>query len=225
MTVKYLIVKPDFLPPFEISDEKANVIAIEKPSAFFSFAEELNGQADGDDGMIVLSSNGEILKLSSKMEIIKEFIPFEINSKRLVNKLYAYFERKAMNGEYYNEIEKLNSGIMELMKKLTEAEVVESEFGSIGISALFKAVDFRLSEEQDSLEESVINYMLNVRELDGERIFVILNMLAYVDEERREALFETIADHRINALFLEPRSVKHSENVNQIIIDEDLCVI
>lgn len=223
--MKYLIVKPDFLPPFELSDEKANVIAIEKNSAFYAFAEELNGQIDGDDGMIVLSAGGSIVNISSKAEIIKEFMPFEINSKRLINKLYAYFERKAMNGEYYYEIEKLNDEIMELMRKLTEMEVVESEFGSVSVSALFKAVNFRLNEEHDSLEESVIDYMLNVRELEGDKIFVILNMLSYIDEERREALFETIADHRINALFLEPRSVKRSENVNQIIIDEDFCVI
>lgn len=223
--MKHLIVKPDFLPPFEISDEKTNVIAIENPSAFYSFAEELNGQIDGDDGMIVLSSNGEILKISSKMEVIKDYIPFEINNKRLVNKLYAYFERKAMNGEYYDEIEKLNCGILQLMKKLTETEMVETEFGSISINVLFKAVDFKLSEEQNSLEESVLNYMLNVRELEGDRIFVIINMLSYVNEERREALFRTVVDHRITALFLEPRSVKPGGIVNQIIIDEDLCVI
>lgn len=223
--MNYLIVKPDFLPPFKISDEKANVIAIEKPSAYYSFIEEMNGQIEGDDGMIVLSSDGNILNLSSRVEMIKEFIPFRINSKRLLNKLYSYFERKALNGEYYYEIEKLNSGIMEFMKKLTEAEIVESEFGSISVSALFKAVDFRLSEEQNSLEEGLINYMLNIRELEGNGIFAIVNMLSYVDEERREALFKTIADHRLQTLFLEPRAVNRSENVNQIIIDEDLCVI
>ena len=114
--MKYLIVKSDFLPPFEILDEKVNVLAIEKPSAFFSFTEELYGQIEGDDGMIVLSSDANILKLSSKAELIKDFIPFETNNKKIVSKLFSYFEKKALNGEYYDDIEKLNYQIMATSK-------------------------------------------------------------------------------------------------------------
>lgn len=98
--MKYLIVKPDFLPPFEILDEKVNVLAIEKPSAFYEFSEELYGQIEGDDGEIVLSDEFSIIKLSAKAELIKEFVPFETNNKRLINKLYSYFEKKALNGEF-----------------------------------------------------------------------------------------------------------------------------
>ena len=223
--MKYLIVKSDFLPPFEILDEKVNVLAIEKPSAFFSFTEELYGQIEGDDGMIVLSSDANILKLSSKAELIKDFIPFETNSKKIVSKLFSYFEKKALNSEYYDDIEKLNYQIMKFMEKLTEAEVLETEFGFINLNLLFKAVNFKLNEDNTDLEESIINYMLNSRELDGDKIFIFLNLMSFVDEEKREIFFKTIIDHRFNTLFLEPRSIKPNEFVNQIIIDEDFCII
>lgn len=223
--MKYLIVKPDFLPPFEILDEKVNVLAIEKPSAFYEFSEELYGQIEGDDGEIVLSDEFSIIKLSAKAELIKEFVPFETNNKRLINKLYSYFEKKALNGEFYEDLEKLNAQVMKFMEKLTESEVIETEYGAINLNALFKAVNFRLNEEKYSLEESVVNYMLNVRELDGDKIFVFLNLMSFIDEEQREMFYKTIVDHRFNTLILEPRAVKAHNLVNQIIIDEDFCVI
>ena len=223
--MNYRIVKPDFLPPFEILDEKANVLAIEKPSAFLSFTEELYVQIDGNDGEIVLSNDRGIVKLSSKAELIKDFIPFEINNKKLVNKLFSYFERKALNGEYYEDLEKLNALIINLMCKLTDSEVIETEFGAMNLNALFKAINFRLNEEKYSLGESIFNYMLNVRELDGDKIFVFLNLMSFIDEEQRELFFKTIVDHRFNTLFLEPRAVNSHNLVNQIIIDEDFCVI
>lgn len=223
--MKYLIVKPDFLPPFEILDEKVNVLAIEKPSAFYEFSEELYGQIEGDDGEIVLSDEFSIIKLSAKAELIKEFVPFETNNKRLINKLYSYFEKKALNGEFYEDLEKLNAQVMKFMEKLTESEVIETEYGAINLNALFKAVNFRLNEEKYSLEESVVNYMLNVRELDGDKIFVFLNLMSFIDEEQREKFYKTIVDHRFNTLFLEPRAVNPHNLVNQIIIDEDFCVI
>lgn len=223
--MKYLIVKPDFLPPFEILDDKANVLAIEKPSVFFEFAEEIYGQIEGDDGGIVLSDDLNIIKLSAKAELIKEFVPFETNNKRLLNKLFSYFEKKALNGEYYEDLERLNSQVMSFMGKLTESEVIETEFGAMNLNALFKAINFRLNEEKYSLEESVVNYMLNVRELEGEKIFVFLNLMSYVDEEQRGLLYRTVVDHGFSTLFIEPRAVKSHELVNQIIIDEDFCVI
>ena len=223
--MKYLIVKPDFLPPFEILDEKVNVLAIEKPSAFYEFSEELYGQIEGDDGEIVLSDEFSIIKLSAKAELIKEFVPFETNNKRLINKLYSYFEKKALNGEFYEDLEKLNAQVMKFMEKLTESEVIETEYGAINLNALFKAVNFRLNEEKYSLEESIVNYMMNVRELDGNKIFVFLNLMSFIDEEQRELFFKTIVDHRFNTLFLESRAVNPHDLVNQIIIDEDFCVI
>ena len=188
-------------------------------------AEELYGQIEGNDGSIALSDDFHIIKLSAKAELIKEFVPFETNNKRLINKLYSYFERKALNGEYYEDLEKLNALIINLMCKLTESEVIETEFGAMNLNALFKAIDFRLNEEKYSLEESVVNYMMNVRELDGNKIFVFLNLMSFIDEEQRELFFKTIVDHRFNTLFLEPRAVNPHDLVNQIIIDEDFCVI
>lgn len=223
--MNYRIVKPDFLPLFEIFDEKVNVLAIEKPSAFYEFSEELYGQIEGNDGEIVLSDDLNIIKLSAKAELIKEFIPFETNNKRLINKLYSYFEKKALNGEFYEDLEKLNAQVVKVMEKLTESEVIETEYGAINLNALFKAVNFRLNEEKYSLEESVVNYMLNVRELDGDKIFVFLNLMSFIDEEQRGIFYKTIVDHRFNTLFLEPRAVNSHNLVNQIIIDEDFCVI
>lgn len=223
--MRYRIVWSELFPPFDIFDDKANIIAIERPAELYSFVSELNNQITGGNGSIVLSSDGEVLRLSSKAELVTQFFPLELNSRRILNKLYLNFEKKAMSPEFYGEQIKLNSAVNSFMNVLTCTEIPETQFGSVNLSALFKAVDLRINDSCESLEERVIDYMTNVCALEGERIFVFLNLLNFIDREKREVFFETVIAHGFFALFVEASSVEPMPIVNQMIVDEDLCII
>lgn len=223
--MKYTIVYYDLFPPFDIVGEKVNILAIEKPSELYSFVSELHNQINGEDGKIVVSKDNKPIKLSAKVELLTHLIPFEINSKKMLTKLYSYFSRKLQEAEIFEDGIKLQEAVSSFMSKLTQCEMIETDFDSVDIVALFKAVDFRLSNESDSLEEQLIEYMTCVRELDGEKIFVFVNLLSYIDTDKRYLLYKTITDHDFYVILLEPSAVEPSNSINQMIIDEDLCVI
>lgn len=221
----YRIVRPDVFPPFDILGGRANIIAIEKPSALYSFVAELSGQISGENGLIVLSRNGEVLNLSSKAELITQYFPLELNGKRMLNKLYGYFEKKAMSPEMFEEIVKLNTAVNGFMNRLTGGELLDTCFGNVNPVSLFKAVELKIDDCSCNLEERVIDYMTNVCELEGERIFFFLNLLRFIDKEKRTSFFETVVCHGFSAVYIEASSVEPMPIVNQMIIDEDYCII
>lgn len=223
--MKYTIVCYDLFPPFEIIGEKVNILAIEKPSELYSFVNELHHQINGENGKIVVSQDNKPIKLSAKVELLTHLIPFEINSKKMLTKLYSYFSRKLQEAENFEEGIKLQEAVSSFMSKLTQCEMIETEFDSVDVVALFKAVDFRLNNESNSLEDQLIEYMTCVRELDGEKIFVFVNLLSYIDADKRHLLYKTITDHDFCVILLEHSAVEPSNSINQMIIDEDLCVI
>ncbi len=223
--MNYQIVRQNLFPPFVLMCDKVNILAIEKPAALYSFMSELHTQLSGGDGMIVLSSEDKILKLSSKAELITQFIPFEMNSKRLLNKLYAYLEKKALNCEALDDIFKLNTAVNEFLCRLTASELIDTEYDSINLSSFFKAVDLRIYDNSDSLEEKLTDYMSNVHELEGDKLFIFLNLLPFINKENRNLFFKTVTDHQYTILLIEANAVEHSNFINQMIIDEDLCII
>lgn len=82
-----------------------------------------------------------------------------------------------------------------------------------------------------ALSESNVKYIANLgysdcgrlsRRFLSENLLVLLNLMTYVDEEQRGLLYRTVVDRGLSTLFIEPRSVKSYELVNQI-LDEDFA--
>lgn len=220
------IVHKDLFPMFNLSDEKINILAIENPYHYYSFVSELNSQISGENGLIVLSSDDKLLKLSSTIELITQFVPFEINNKKLINKLYSFLSTKTQMSENYERMLQINNAVCGFISSIGFDENLDIDFNSsVDLSLLFKSVDLRFSDDGKSLSEKLIDYITYIRELEGDKIFVFVNLLMFVSYEERELFFQTIIDHRFTVLLLEGIGVSVSENVNQIIIDNDLCVI
>ena len=223
--MQYKIVRQDLFPPFCLETQRVNLLAIERPSAFYALVSELYGQLNGEDGKIVLSANNQPLKIAAKTELLTQFVPFELNGKRMLNKLYQNLEKKALGGETLDAVIGLQTAVNVFMETLTAGELIDTEYSGVNLTALWKAIDLRICGDQDTLEEKLADYMLYVRELEGEKVFVLVNLLSYVNPERRELLYRMFVDHGHTVLLMEPYAQTPSEWLHQMIIDADLCVI
>lgn len=220
------IVRRDMFPVFELSDEKVNILAIENPGQYYTFVSELNSQLSGEDGYIVFSSGDKLLRLPSSIEFITQLVPFDINNKRLITKLYAYLSSKTQASENYDRLVQLNSAVSEFISSVGFDEMLDIDFnGTVDLSVLFKSVNLRFADTGETLSEKLIDYMTNIRELEGDKIFVYVNLLTFIGNETRELFFRTVTDHRFTVLLLEGNGIDVSEKVNQLIVDNDLCII
>lgn len=69
------------------NESKVNILVIENQKLFTSILTELYGQINNCKGEFVFSIDNSPKEISKNIEIITQFIPFEINKKTLIGKL------------------------------------------------------------------------------------------------------------------------------------------
>ena len=62
-----------------------------------------------------------------------------------------------------------------------------------------------------------------VRELDRDRLFIMVNMRTFFSDDEMKIFIESVCLHDFKVLLLESVSFSRLENVRRYTIDEDLC--
>lgn len=222
------LTKKDFLSPFSLYDDKLNLLIIENKNEFYKFTKELYNSIIGENGDIVLSKNDTPIKISNSIDLMTQYIPFEINNKKLQTKLYESLSKEAVSAEMYENTCKLETFIKSYVIELSYNYNFELEFDeNINLKNLFKSVNLRFSENHDNLVEKIYEYMVNTRDLEGEKLFVLVNFSAFVSDDDLQLLIETAVNHRFFLLLIENNDTINVNNilVNKRIIDVDYCEI
>ena len=62
-----------------------------------------------------------------------------------------------------------------------------------------------------------------VRELDKDRLFIMINMRTYFSDEEMNIFIESACLHDFKILLLESTSFARLKNIQRFTVDEDLC--
>lgn len=210
----------------DIEEYVINTVIIENPKLFYSLSEDLYNQINGSDGVAVLSSNNVPIQMSKKAVIITQFIPFTINQKELTNKLYAILKKTALSDEKYLFTNSILSDIEKYLFNIFGDFNSEFELKpNMDITSILKMFDVKFSEENLSLSEKVLNYMLNMTEYTGKDFFITLNIRSYISTDEIKLLYETLIGHNIKLLAIEQKEHILLDCEKRVIIDNDMCVI
>ena len=71
--------------------------------------------------------------------------------------------------------------------------------------------------------EKILDYMELVRELEREKLFILVNIRSYFNDETMEKFIETVLLHDHKILMLESQSRKRLTRTQRLTIDSDLC--
>ena len=77
-------------------------------------------------------------------------------------------------------------------------------------------------DEKTALEK-IFAYMELVRELDRDRLFIMVHMRSYFSDEDMERFVESVCLHDFKVLLLESNAYSRLKNTKRYIVDEDLC--
>ena len=210
-------------PPFQLECDRVNVISVENGTLYYRMANEFAAQCAGREGGFVLSEDNSPLNLSKVTEMITCFIPFELNSKRLLTRLYSKLE-SICESELYEKTLRLRAEITEYLSSATEMLNCDTEFDNeADLKALFKCFDMKFSSSE-RLSDQVVDYLLNVYELDGKRLFVTVGLLEFMGRDEADLFFQTVIGHKLTLLMLEGRTPQYNPLINRMTIDEDYCV-
>lgn len=210
----------------EIREDRIRTIVIENQHMFYNMISDIRSQLDGNNGKVVLSEDHTPLDMRKAADLITQFVPFTVNQKDLITKLYAALKKKAVNEKMYQYTQEIYRSIGEYIYRLIEDE--ESELDIVmpdDITGILKAFDVRFDDSELTLPEKILEYMLSTSELKGQRLFITVNLRSYLTDRETEELFQSLLLKKIPLMCIE--SADHPRLINEevIIIDKDMCVI
>lgn len=218
------LIYPDISKAFDTEDEGINVIIIENQKLLFDLTTDLHEQCSGNDGKAVLSKDNKILPMSKNLELIMQFIPFDINKKTLVSKVSAEMERIAVE-DRHEETLKLMSDIERHLFDISYNLYGDIDFPKLSIASVISASGLRLRSNEESLCEKIIDYMTLIREYEKEKLFVFVNLRSFVCNSEYSSLIDTIINRCFDVIFIENQEYDRVSAEKRYIIDADLCEI
>ncbi len=218
-------VYPNINHVVEITEDQVNTLVIENQKLFAEILQDLCCQLQGDDGRSVLSNNEKILDISKNLELLSQFVPFEINKKSLISRVISLMEKQSVDADHYEETMEELSRLEAYMYHLAFDMTGDLTFTKISPASLIKAVGIEFEDNYDSLAEKLIDYMELVTFYDRPKLFVFVNLRSYISDAEAEAFFETVLSHQFKVVLIENKEYNRIALEKRYIVDEDLCEI
>lgn len=219
------ITSPLFNSAIELKTGKAFSLVIENKTLFRSYVQDLYNQMAGIEGKIVLSENDAPIDIQKNIEIVNNFLPFDINTKPMLNGICSALEKRAVNEENYLKTAKLLADIENYITDLSFDLPFKAECGKLSYSSLIKSLQVHIANDYETILEEIIDYMALILEFNNKKLFVFVNFGAYFSEDEIVSFIKTAEIKMFNILFIESCLFYHLQGVERLIIDNDLCEI
>ena len=166
------------------------------------------------------------MDISKYIEVITEYINFDINKKALITKIYSSLEHIAVDAEHYLKTQTLLSDIERSVQEWSFSLPCDIITTKLTVANIIKSVGIELRDEYDHISgdlEKLVDYMELVREFDRDKLFITVNLRTFFDDQTTELFMRTCIDHEYKLLMLESQAYTKLKCENRTIIDKDLC--
>lgn len=218
-------VHPEIQCVIDTDYEKIFSLVIENQKLFRRLIEDIQNQIEGCEGCSVLSENNKPLEFSKSCCLITQFIPFDVNQKNLLTKVVNQLEKEAISGENYEKTMMLLSEIESHLMDLSLALEGGFNFSNLNIRSIIKSAGVEFVNDYTTLSEKIIDYIELVRAYDREKLFVLVNLRSYMDDDEVIEFIDTSLRRGYHIIMIENSEHNLLKNEKRIIIDEDLCEI
>lgn len=199
---------------------------IESPEIFSEYIQELNGQLAGEEGRFVLSENNKELDLAKKADMVINPFSVDVNSRKILNKLYQELTGLSREEQMYTKTLELFRYIQEYMLDLEQCTSYILEFDQeIDIAALLKAVNVHYEVKDVDFLEKIVQYIKIMVAVAGTKLFVIVNLRSYLTDLQMQNLIQECEYQDIKILFIENQQRSCMKGGKRYIIDIDKCEI
>lgn len=199
---------------------------IESPDLFAQYVQELVRQCAGEDGDFVLSNHEKLVEISKYMEIIFNPFNIDINSKKILNKLYSDLEKLAKTEEIYLQTREMMQGLTEYLLELEQkSEYILGFEQEFDLTAIFKAVGMRHEIIEEDYFERLIRYIKIISQILGIKIVTFINVRSYLNDLQMEQLLKEAVYQEIQILLVENQERTCLKDTFRYIIDYDKCEI
>lgn len=218
-----MLAHPQIDTVFNFSDDGVNTLVIEAPTFFRQFLQDISLQVSGLEGTAVLSQDNMPIAFSRYAEVLDNFLSFEIGKKSLISKLQSRLEAELMNAQNYvrtmHLLGELEQYIQELFFDLPGTVVCDK----LSISGVLRSAGIEILDDYGDSLERVLDYMELTRELERDKLFVLVNLRSFYRDEEIAAFFKSVLDHSLCVLLVDSVSKARLPLEKRVTVDADLC--
>lgn len=202
---------------------KVNTLVIENPVFFRDFLRDIDEQIKGYGGKAVLSEKNLPIDFSKNAEMLDSFISFEINRKNLISKIISRMEAEALNESNFVKSAKLTGELEQYILELSFGLPCEIFCGKMNIGSVLRSAGIEICDKYENDLERLLDYMELSRELEREKLFVLVNLRSYYTDDEISVFFSSVISHEFRTLAVESSSRKRLYNETRVTVDADLC--
>lgn len=196
---------------------------MESPEVFSEYVQELNEQVLGAEGRFVLSEKDKEIDLSKKADIIFNPFTVEVNSRKVLSRLYAELSNIAKNEQMFVKTAEFLKIVQKYMLDLEHCTDYILEFDSeLNITDLLKAINLRYETQYINFHDKLMQY-IKVMASVGAKIFVFVNIRNYLKDDILQEMIKEMKYLNLQGLLIESVQKNSLEGVNQYVIDKDKC--
>lgn len=93
----------------------------------------------------------------------------------------------------------------------------------LSIGGVIKAAGIGIADDYENDLERLLDYMELVRELERDKLFVLVNLRSYYSDADLNTFLDTLLQHAFQVLLIDGASRKLLQNEQRITVDADLC--
>ena len=202
---------------FEIESGKIYNLVIENSQFLYEIISYLNIM--DEDTVMIFDENQ--LKASKYLIFITDPLNFGINSKKQLSFLYNELERNDFDDNKKEKLSIINELSLELMNEIVMNSNQNIEFDNIfEIKNFLSLLNVKYKESKENYIEYLISFINIVKSSSDIKCFIIYNFLDLLSDEDVLILKKELEFNHISLINL---GNKHRNNIENIIIDRDLC--
>lgn len=222
------LVHPEMNYQVDFSEGKITGIFFDDPVRYRDFVTNLLKQSNDEEGLFVLSEDGEEISFSKNLAIISDVLNFDIEDKRVSNKVQSLLKSFAVSEDMFIKTQSVLSYIEKYAADLSEEFIYPVSYTSPEASAMIKMLAFKIDFEfQDELER-LSEYINILHDICDIKAFVILGAFSCFSLDELKLFSEECSLKGHSILFLESNSAICNEEISfieKVIIDSDGCEI
>lgn len=204
-------------------EQTVQCLVVENQGFLYALLNDLEAQLTRMDGKAVLSIRDTPVAMAKHMEMVTDFIRFELNQKALLGKIVSALDATAQNEVFLTRTQMLLSQLESYLYDISSAFDFNISFEAISMLPIIKASGIALTNDFSTLADKVYKYIEIVSEFLGEKLFVLVNLRSFLSDAQMQAFLDTVIRHGFLVLLIESTDRPRLTNETRITIDTDLC--
>ena len=105
------LVHPEMQFQVDLSEGHVTALFFDSPTVMRNWIMELIRQYNGEDGLFILSEDGVEINIVNSLSIITDLLAFDINDKRLSNKVQSILKSFVVSSEMFEQTQSILSSL------------------------------------------------------------------------------------------------------------------